>query len=104
MSLDITNVFKQMAQSAGQSLQAEGAEFGTEISVVLENNQASIAELVEARTCGDINEEDFQLELAREKVILEAELIAQEIAGKAAVQKAVNSAMLVLTSAVSAAL
>ena len=104
MSVDITRVFKDMAKAAGQSLKDEGAELGAEIHAVLANNKASIAELVEARILGDINEEDFELELAREKVILEAELIAQEIAGKAAVQKAVNGAMQVLTSAVSAAL
>ncbi|WDE10849.1 hypothetical protein [Thalassomonas haliotis] len=104
MSIDIANVFKDMANIAGKSLQDEGIELGDEIRSALENNKASIAELVEARTCGDINQEDFDLELAREKQVLQAELIGVEIAGKAAVQKAVDSAMHILSSAVSAAL
>ncbi|WP_281560261.1 hypothetical protein [Thalassomonas sp. RHCl1] len=104
MSINISKVFKDMANIAGQSLQGEGVELGDEFSSVLERNKASIAELVEARTCGDINQEDFDVEIAREKEVLQAELIGLEIAGKAAVQKAVNSAMNVLSSAVSAAL
>ncbi|WDD98082.1 hypothetical protein [Thalassomonas actiniarum] len=104
MSIDISKVFKDMANIAGQSLQGEGVELGDEFRSALERNKASIAELVEARTFGDINQEDFDVEIAREKEVLQAELIGLEIAGKAAVQKAVNSAMNVLSSAVSAAL
>lgn len=104
MSLDIGNVFKQMADSAGQSLQKEGGDLGDGFINALNNNKASIEELVQARVSGDINEQEFKVELEREKSILEVELLSLEIIGKAAVQKALNSAMSTLTGAVSAAL
>lgn len=104
MNLDIGNLFKEMAKSASDTLQGEAANISGEMLSILENNKASIAELIEARTAGDINEEDFQIELDREKAVLEAELLSLQIIGKSAVQKAMNAAMDTLTSAVKMAI
>ncbi|MFT7412753.1 MAG: hypothetical protein ACI9J4_001115 [Paraglaciecola sp.] len=104
MSIDIANTFSDMAKTAGQSLEQDGASISSGFSEALKKNQASIAELVQARVDGEINDEDFATELAREKLIVEAEMISLEIASKAAVQKAVNAAIDVLTQAVSAAI
>lgn len=104
MSLDIGNLFKEMATVAGESVATEAGNIGGEMLAVLENNKDTLAELVVARTAGEINEEDFNAELMREKVVLEAELIALEIISKSAIQKAMNVAMETLTSAVKMAL
>jgi len=103
MSIDIGKTFIDMTKTAGQGLEKEGAAIGDNFSKVLINNKESLAELMQARVDGEINEEDFTIELEREKLIVEAEMINLEIASKAAIQKAVNGAMDVLTQAVSAA-
>ncbi|WP_104398762.1 hypothetical protein [Vibrio penaeicida] len=46
--------------------------------------------LLMARKQGQINEEDFQIELEREMRIVEAEMLTWQIAAKADVQKVVN--------------
>ena len=104
MSIDIGNLFKEMATTAGATLQEEGKNVSAEVLSVLDKNKESIAELVEARSNGDINEEEFNIELQREKQILEAEMISLEIISKSAVQKAINAAMSTLTSAVKMAI
>lgn len=104
MNIDIKNLFQDMASKASNNLQQDGDKISGNLLKVLENNKDSIAELVKARADGDINQEDFDSELAREKSILEVEMLGLEIASKAAIQKAVNAAINTLTSAVSAAL
>lgn len=104
MGLDINNVFKVMAKTAGESLQGEAGNIGGEVLSLLDRNKESIAELVTARCNGDITEEEFDIELQREKSILEAEMISLEIIGKSAVQKAMNAAMDTLASAVKIAI
>ncbi len=100
MNLDIGNLFKEMAATAGETLQGEGENLSGEVLSVLDKNRESIAELVVAVSNGDINEEELDIELQREKVILEAEMLSLEIVSKSAVQKAMNAAMDTLTSAV----
>ena len=100
MSLDISNLFKGMASSAGKVLQENGADLGDEVLSVINRNKASLAELVDARISGDISEEDFNSELEREKLVLEAELLTLEIATKSAIQKAMSAAMETLTKSV----
>lgn len=104
MNLDIGNLFKEMAATAGETLQGEAENLGGEVLSVLDKNRESIAELVAARGNGDINEEEFNIELQREKAILEAEMISLEIVSKSAVQKAMNAAMDTLTTAVQMAI
>lgn len=100
MNLNIGDLFKEMAMSAGKTLEGESENLDDEVLAVLDRNKESITELVEARTNGDINEEDFNIELQREKAILEAEMISLEIVSRSAVQKAMNAAMDTLTNAV----
>lgn len=101
MNINIPQMFKEIASSVGLDLQEDGEVISENLLNVLENNKESIAELVEARTKGEINQEDFDSELAREKSIVEVEMLGLEIAGKVAIQKAVNDAMAELKAAVS---
>ena len=104
MSIDISKTFSGMAQAAEQSLEEDGVIIGSGITKVLNNNKQTLAELAQARAHNEINDEDFSTELAREKSIVEVEMIALEIANKAAVQKAVNAGMDVLANAVAEAI
>ncbi len=102
MSIDIGKLFGDMAKSASTSLGEGGEAVGNEMKNILEGNKKSIAALIQAKTNKTISEETFEKELAREKSVLEAELIGLEIQAKAAIQKAVNAAMTTLKQAVSA--
>ena len=102
MSLDLNSLFKNVAASAGEGLQHDGAKISQQMLEILNNNKESISELIQARANGDIDQQDFDIEMEREKSILEVEMIGQEIASKAAIQKAVNAAMGTLTNAVAA--
>ena len=104
MKLDINTVLKDMVNVAKTTLKGDGASLGKEAASVLEQNNASIAELINARALGEIDQEELESELAREKKVLEIQLISLNIASKAAIQKAMTAAMSSLTSAVSAAL
>jgi len=103
MNLDIGNLLKEMAATAGETLQGESKNFGEYVLAALDSNKEIIAELVAAYSKGDINEEEFNLEVQREKAILEAEMISLQLVSKSAVQKAMNAAMNTLTNAVNMA-
>jgi hypothetical protein len=104
MSVDISNLFNDMAQSAASVLGDEASAAQQGIMQVFQNNKDSMAELIEARANGDIDQEEFESELEREKLVMEAELITLEIIAKSAVQKAMNAAMDTLKSALVAAI
>lgn len=104
MSLDISSLFSDMAQSAARELKGEVSDASQEFLKVLQINRASISELVEARASGDLDQQEFESELAREKMVMEAELITLDIMAKSAVQKAMNAAMDTLKSALMAAI
>ena len=104
MSIDIGALFGNMAKSAGDALGEGGEAVGKEMQAILEGNKQAISELLEAKVKGEITDEIFEQELAREKSVLEAQLIGLEIQAKAAIQKAVNAAMDTLKQTVSAAL
>lgn len=72
----------------------------TALKANLEQRQDVLNELVQAKQNGDLTEQEFDVELEREKRIQEAELLTQEIAVKAEVQKLVNKAFEALSKAV----
>ncbi len=99
MSINISSLFNDMAQSAANVLGDEAGAASQSIMQVLQNNKDSMAELIEARANGDLDQDEFESELEREKLVMEAELITLEIMAKSAVQKAMNAAMDTLKSA-----
>ncbi len=100
MSINITRLFKDISLVEDHNIQ----HIGDSLYQVLNNNKASIEELVQARLAGDINQEEFDIELLREQLVVEAEMITLDIASKAEVQKVINTAVSSLTSSVQAAL
>lgn len=103
MNIDISNLFKEMAEAAGETLQGEAENLSGEVLSVLDKNKESIAELVMARCNGDINKEEFDIELDREKEILESEMLSLEIVSKGSVQRAMSAAIDTLNKAINMA-
>lgn len=60
------------------------------LTVTLDKQKATLQELIEARKNGDLTNEDFELEILREKQIAEAEMLTWQISAKSEVQKIVN--------------
>jgi uncharacterized protein YbcV (DUF1398 family) len=52
--------------------------------------QEAIEALLEAKKSGQISQQEFEQELAREQQIVEAEMLTWQIAAKAEIQKVVN--------------
>ena len=60
------------------------------LTVTLDKQKTTLQELIEARNNGDLTNEDFELEILREKQIAEAEMLTWQISAKSEVQKIVN--------------
>ncbi|AXN33728.1 MULTISPECIES: hypothetical protein [Vibrio] len=60
------------------------------LTVTLDKQKATLQELIEARNNGELTNEDFELEILREKQIAEAEMLTWQISAKSEVQKIVN--------------
>ncbi|CCN69074.1 conserved hypothetical protein [Vibrio nigripulchritudo SFn118] len=73
---------------------------GSALKSCIEKQQNDIETLLLARQAGEISEEEFAIELEREKQIVEAEMLTWQITAKAEVQKVVNKAFHALTQAV----
>lgn len=104
MSIDIGNLLSDMAGAAGGALEEGGEAVSQGMAQILANKKETLALLIDALEKGPknggISPEEFESEMARERLVLEAELIGLEIQGKAAIQKAMNAAMDVLKGAV----
>ncbi|MFT4928626.1 MAG: hypothetical protein ACI8WB_004746 [Phenylobacterium sp.] len=117
MSFDITNAIGQMAGAIGQMAGAIGQMAGAMGQMAgamghsitdgaddirafaqqaLLNQQDALVELAQARLDGSLDQQEFEQELTREMLIVETEMLAVTVIGKAALQKAIQAAMGVL--------
>lgn len=60
------------------------------LTVTLGKQKSTLEELVAAKKNGDLTDEEFELEMTREKQIAEAEMLTWQISAKSEVQKIVN--------------
>ncbi|MCG9595183.1 hypothetical protein L1D15_00460 [Vibrio sp. Isolate25] len=60
------------------------------LTVTLDKQKSTLEELIAARNNGDLTDEEFELEITREKQIAEAEMLTWQISAKSEVQKIVN--------------
>lgn len=104
MSFDIEQVVKEMGAAISDTALNGSTAIEGYAQKILENERQSLQELAEARVTGVIDEETFNQELERERLVVEAELLTAEIMSKALVQKAVNTALEIFTKAVQAAI
>ncbi|CAM3148623.1 hypothetical protein [Vibrio neptunius] len=60
------------------------------LTVTLDKQKTTLQELIDARNNGDLTNEEFELEMLREKQIAEAEMLTWQISAKSEVQKIIN--------------
>jgi len=104
MSFDIGAVLKDMGAAAKKTLEKDLGDIGDFWKEILEDEKESLELIGQERVAGRWNEEKFNKELAREKKVIEAELLTIEIMTKAAAQRAVNAVIDVFVKAVKATL
>ncbi|ADZ91879.1 hypothetical protein [Marinomonas mediterranea] len=63
----------------------------------LQQREASMNELIAARESGELSLSEFENELERERKVIEAEMLSQQIATKSVIQNAVNKVFHTLT-------
>lgn len=90
----VQQITDKFADSPSQQLLA-GA-----LKTSINNQRIGLEELLAAKESGDLTSEEFEMELEREKMIIETELLTLEICAKAEVQKLVNKAFELLQEAV----
>jgi hypothetical protein len=89
-----------MADAALMAVGDDVDKLAPHLEGLLDGHQMSLSELVTARAMGDIDDEEFESEIEREKQLLEVELLTLQIIAKASVQKAINAAMDVLKDSI----
>lgn len=73
--------------------QLEDSPLKSLLSSSLEKRRGPIEDLLQAKEQHMLNQEEFEIELEREKKILEAEMLTTQIAAKSAIQKVINNAI-----------
>ena len=104
MGFDIGEVLKDMTKAVQSSVREDIGDISEYENQILKNQKNSLKELGMARVSGEIDDEVFDREIEREKIVLETELLTIQIMTKALSQKAVNAAIDVFVKAVKAAL
>lgn len=104
MSFDISESIGQMAsameQSVGQDISVGAGQIASFAAQALSKQKESLAELAQARLENELDQDEFEEELQREMLIVETEMLTADVMAKAAVQKAIQAAITVLSKAV----
>lgn len=80
----VQQAVEQIPESPEKKLLADA------LKTSMENSEAGIERLLMAKSTGDLNEQEFDLEFEREKKMVEAEMLTWEVATKAEVEKIVT--------------
>ncbi|MBQ4839333.1 MULTISPECIES: hypothetical protein [Pseudoalteromonas] len=90
MGLNIASTLQNAVSQATGELGESGGAIADGLAKIVAQKQESLTQLSNALLQGEISETEFAEEIKRESLVIEAELVSIEIAGKAAIQKAVN--------------
>jgi len=104
MAFDIGAVLRDMASAAGDVLAGEGPKVNSCIKAAIEEEKDALEAIAKARLDDEIDDADMKSQITDEKEALRAALLACEVKGKMAVQKAANAAIKVFSDAVKVAL
>ncbi len=102
MNMDVTTLLSSFHEDISAPLQEITNALREHVQQIDSQHQSNLAELASARAQGEISPAEFDIELGREKKVLEAQLISQEIVIKAALQKAIDAAFSTLAVSVAA--
>jgi len=104
MGFNVEDVLEQMADAANSEVVDSIGDIKAFTKEVLKRKEESLKELALARAADEIDDEIFNMEIEREKKVVEAELLTMQIMTKAFAQKAVNAALNIFAASVRAAL
>ena len=103
MAFDIDTVLSDMQAALREAAGGGGRDMRAFAERAVAEHREALAALAEARIAGHIDGAAFDHEIERERRVLESELLALEIMGRAAAQRAVNEALAVFARAVATA-
>lgn len=92
MNMDVATLLSNFPEAVSAPLQGVAHELRGQVQLLLNQYHQALAELTCARDKGLISPAQFDIELGREKLILEAQMINQDIVIKAALQAAIDTA------------
>lgn len=104
MSFDINSTLSDMTSVIKGTVGDNWKEAKTVVEQFTRNRKERLEMIAQLRISGELNQEDFLSRLADEKLVMEAELNAIKVIGKAVTQKAANAAMDILEKAVTTAI
>ncbi len=93
MSFNINVALGEMADAMQLSVACDAGDIQQFALKALNRQKAAFEELAIALADGDLDQDEFQDEIAREMLVVETELLAVTAMGKAMVQKAINAAI-----------
>jgi hypothetical protein len=99
---DWKDVFKDAVAAGTAKLEARGSEAASYLEDIVKAQKASLESLLKAFLDGRIDKETMEGELANEKRVLRAELLAVQAIGKKGAQDAANAFFDVIESALAA--
>jgi len=103
MAFNIGEVLNDMAAAAAEVLGEEWPKARTCLKAALRDERDALKDIAQARIDKEISDAEMREQLADEKETVKAALLACEVIGKVAAQKAVNAAIRVLVDAIRAA-
>ena len=104
MGFDVEDVLGRMADAINDEVVGSVGDIKDYAKKIMKNEEDSLRELALARVSGEIDDEILEMEMEREKKVVEAELLTMQIMTKALAQRAVNAAIDVFHTAVKAAI
>jgi len=98
MDMNFDSIVQQVAEQLPDT--PEKNLLSGALKTCIDKRKTDVEELIAAKSAGELTEQEFELELDREKKIVEAEMLTWQIVAKAEVQKVVNKAFNLLQQAV----
>lgn len=104
MEFDTNKVMSGMLAAFSSSIETDSESLLEYASNAFDDEKQSIEKYAKARIAGEIDDQILNNFLANRKLTLENKILAAQVLSKAAIQKAVNSAINVLEEAIKSAI
>lgn len=92
MDINVATLLSNFPEAISAPFQHTSSQLHSRVQQIVSQHQGCLNELLNARSQGLISQAQFDIELGREKRVLEAQLITQEIIIKSALQMSIDAA------------
>jgi hypothetical protein len=99
MAFDIDIVLKQMAAIIASSLGKDAKNAAAQTSATLAAHRDVLKQIADLALAGDLTEEELRLEIKEELLVFQSEMLALNVADKAALQRAAGAASEIMIGA-----